>query len=95
MIDVYTQRRPYNGEGLNQSSDAFTLNEEVILYSYLTYRDAPVVNRLVVFEVFGPVNSINNFTFFRTAITNESGIATINYINRLRELENKVGFLDG
>ena len=79
MIDLFTQKKPYDGKGLNQSSDAFAPQEEVILYAYLTYRDAPVANKLVAFAVFGPVNPLNNITFSRTAITNASGIATIDF----------------
>jgi len=79
MIDLFTQKKPYDGKGLNQLSDAFAPQEEVILYAHLTYRDAGVANKLVAFEIHGPVNSLNNITFSRTAITNASGIATIDF----------------
>jgi hypothetical protein len=79
MIDLFTQKKPYDGKGLNQSSDAFAPQEEVILYANLTYRDAAVANKLVAFEIFGPVNSLNSITFSRIATTNASGIAKIDF----------------
>lgn len=79
MIDLFTQKEPYNGKGLNKPSDAFAPQEEVILYTYLTYHDTAVANKLVAFEIYGPVNSLNNITFGRTVITNASGIATIDF----------------
>jgi len=79
IIDLFTQKAPYNGKGLNQSSDAFAPHEEVVLYAYVTYRDAPVANNLVAFEILGPMNPLSNITFSRTAITNSSGIATLDF----------------
>jgi len=79
MIDLFTQKKPYDGKGLNQSSDAFAPQEEVIFYAYLTYRDVPVANKIVAFEIHGPANPINNITVIQTTLTNASGIATINF----------------
>jgi len=79
MIDLFTQKKPYNGKGLNQPSDAFAPQEEVILYTNLTYQGAAVANKLVAFEISGPVNPLNNITFNRIAMTNASGIATIDF----------------
>jgi hypothetical protein len=79
MIDLFTQKKPYDGKGLNQPSDAFAPQEEVILYANLTYREAAVPDKLVAFEIHGPVNPLNNITFSGTAMTNASGIATIDF----------------
>ena len=79
MIDLFTQKKHYDGKGLNQLSDAFAPQEEVILYTYLTYQDDPVQNKLVAFEIHGPVNPLSNITIIQTATTNASGIATINF----------------
>ena len=79
MIDLFTQKKPYDGKGLNQPSDAFAPQEEVILYANLTYRETPVANKIVAFEIHNPVNPLNNITVIETALTNASGIATINF----------------
>jgi len=80
MIDLFTQKEPYSGKGINKSSDAFASQSEVILYANVTYRGAPVVNKLVVFEAHGPPNRYNNITILaRTAMSNASGIATTSF----------------
>lgn len=80
MIDLYTQKKPYEGKGINHPSDAFAPHEEVILYAYVTYNEEPVSNMLVAFEIYGPPNPINNITFSKTAQTNASGVATVNFL---------------
>jgi len=79
MIDLFTQKKPYGGKGLNQSSDAFAPQEEVIFYANLTYRDAAVPNKDVAFQIHGPSNPLSNITVIQTARTNASGIAMINF----------------
>ncbi len=79
MLDLFTQKKPYDGKDLNQPSDAFAPQEEVILYTYLTYHNTAVANKLVAFEIHGPVNPLNNITFIGTAMTNASGMATYNF----------------
>jgi len=83
MIDLFTQKEPYSGRGVNKSSDAFAPDSEVILYAYVTYNEEPLENRLVVFEAHGPPNPYNNITILpRTNATNKSGIAMTSF--RLR-----------
>lgn len=79
VIDVYTQKLPYNGVGVNQSSDAFRPDEKVILYAKVTYNEYPVQNQSVSFIVSGPVNHIKNFSFIFSSVTNASGIAKTNF----------------
>lgn len=79
MIDLFTQKKPHDGKGLNKPSNAFAPQEEVILYAHLTYHGVAVADKLVAFEIYGPVNPFNNITFRRTATTNASGIATIDF----------------
>lgn len=80
MLDLFTQKMPYSGRGINQSSDAFAPQSEVILYALVTYNDAPVANKYVAFEVYGPTNPYNTYTIPpRTASSNESGVAMIKF----------------
>jgi len=78
-IDLFTQKEPFNGKGLNISSDAFDLGEEVVIYALVTYNDYPEQMASVAFEVHGPENPVQNITFYDYAQTNESGIAKINF----------------
>lgn len=78
-IDLFTQKAPYNGVGQNVSSDAFAVGEEVKIYALVTYNEQAVSGLLVAFEFSGPENPFNNITFSRTAFTNDSGIATVDF----------------
>lgn len=78
-VDLYTQKEPYGGKGPNQPSDAFAPQELVLLYALVSYNDAPVPGVLVGFEVFGPINPIENISIFRTASTGTSGIANMSF----------------
>lgn len=80
-IDLFTQKFPFNGEGLNQSSDSFQPQEKVILYALVTYNDAPVANKYVAFQVDGPKPepTIDPIRIIGTAPTNESGIAKFSF----------------
>ena len=78
-IDLYTQKEPYDGKGANQSSDAFAPQQEVILYAYVTYNEAPVMNKIVYFEVNGPVNPLYEVSLSRTATTDEEGLASVSF----------------
>jgi len=77
VIDLYTQKEPYSGKGPNQPSDAFSPDDNVILYAYITYNDAPVLGRNVAFDIQGPVNSVENLTYGRTAKTNMYGVTNV------------------
>jgi len=80
MIDLFTQKEPYSGRGVDKSSDAFAPQSEVILYANVTYRGEPVQDKLVVFEVFGPPNPYLNYTIPpRTIASNASGIAMLKF----------------
>ena len=75
-IDVYTQKYPYNGIGLNQSSDPFLPNEKVILYAYVTYNKDPLQYNFVTFSVHYPNGTL---CIISTKATNESGIASLTF----------------
>ena len=79
LIDLYTQKEPYSGRGLNQPCDAFAPQEEVILYAYVTYRNDPVPGKIVAFEVNGPPNKFENFSFAQTAVTDDNGVANVSF----------------
>ncbi|MGB9713859.1 MAG: InlB B-repeat-containing protein [Candidatus Bathyarchaeales archaeon] len=74
-IDLFTQKEPYSGKGLNMPSDAFAPGEVVILYALVQYGGAPVQNFLVTFYVRSPDNS----SFSLVAPTNGSGVASVNF----------------
>jgi hypothetical protein len=74
-IDLFTQKEPYSGRGPNMPSDAFGPGNIVILYALVTYNEFPVQNLIVTFYVESPDNS----SFCFTAITNSSGIATVDF----------------
>jgi hypothetical protein len=70
---------PFTGVGPNMTADAYEPHDMVILYSKLTFNEWPQQNWLISFEIYGPANPYMNFTIFRTAVTNASGVATINF----------------
>jgi hypothetical protein len=78
-IDVYTQKVPFDGKGIDQSSDAFAPQELVILYANVTYNEAPVANKLVSFQANNPPNAFQNMTVVGSSITNGSGIAQFSF----------------
>ncbi len=75
VIDLYTKKEPYSGRGPNQSSDAFAPQEELFLCAKVTYNEDPVPDKLVDFDVRDPLGRL--FGLPRTAVTNETGIATV------------------
>jgi hypothetical protein len=74
-IDLFTQKAPFDGRGINQSSDMFGPEEEVMLYALVLINGAPSNGTLVTYEVHGPENASKNIEFFQTALTNSSGIS--------------------
>jgi hypothetical protein len=74
-VDVFTQKQPCNGTGLNAPSDAFGPEETVVLHALVTYNKYPLDNMLVAFNVKTP----NNANFTLSARTNINGIATVNF----------------
>ncbi len=77
-IDLFCQKRPY-GLGINNSGGTFLFEEQIILCALVTYNGYPIENKFVSFEVRGPINPCENVTFFRSAVTNSSGIAEISF----------------
>lgn len=78
-FDIFTQKEPYNGKGLNQPSDMFGPQEDVEVYAILIKRGVPLPGKLVVFEVQGPINVSRDIHFYMIAETNSSGIAKVNF----------------
>lgn len=78
QIDVYTQYAfidpELGGVGPDAPSDAFAPQATVILEAKVTYNLDPVQFKIVNFRITGPSG---NFEFFRTAMTDEFGIARI------------------
>jgi len=87
MIDVYTQYPdPFGGQGLNETSDMFEPQATVKLFAELTYNADPVQNKPVVFQVVGgggtcedPENTTGYVNFTRVAMTDEHGVAYIEF----------------
>jgi len=84
IIDVYTEKGG-EGPGINPDTllqfeyptnwaDAFAPQEGVTVYAKVTYNDDPVQNKPVAFEV---KDETGEAVLFRTAFTDEFGIATI------------------
>jgi len=78
-FDIFTQKEPFSGRGLNVTSDAFGPEEEVMIYASVIYNDYPVAMAHVAFEIHGPENSVYNITFFDYARTDDSGVANISF----------------
>lgn len=76
VIDLFTQKEPYSGRGPNQPSDAFALQKIVFLYAEVTFNYDPVANKPVGFTVTDPKGGS---VLDRTAYTNDTGIAEINF----------------
>jgi hypothetical protein len=74
-VDLFTQKAPFDGRGINQPSDTFGPQEQVKLYALVLRDGAPVNDTLVTYEVLGPANASGDTRFFQTAETNSSGIA--------------------
>jgi len=74
MIDLFTQKEPYSGRGINKSSDAFAPQSELILFALVTYNEEPVEDKQVGFEIIDPHGvSLGS----RESDTNASGVARI------------------
>lgn len=96
QIDVFTQREPYNGKGLNVSSDAFGPGEDVQVFALVTYNEYPVGGVLVAFNILGPRNQIETITINRVAQTNETGIAVVSFrISTLNDTTFGLWTIDG
>jgi hypothetical protein len=80
-FDIFTQKEPYNGRGLNQSSDMFGPQEIVEIYAMLEKNGFPLSGKLVTFEIRGPINYTRerDIEFYMVAETNSSGIAKVSF----------------
>jgi len=76
FIDVYTQK---GGKGLNMPSDAFDVQENITLCAEVTNNGVPVPNKVVEFEIHGPMNPYENTSFLINATTNASGVASTSF----------------
>jgi hypothetical protein len=74
-IDLFTQKAPYDGKGINQPSDIFGPQETVELYAEVIECGSPIVGKPVTFEIRGPENQPWEKYFYRTAFTNSTGLA--------------------
>jgi len=83
----YTYQTGWDYPGLppNQNADAYEPQDIVILYALVTYNGDPVQNKYVAYEIIpmdkmtGVTREVPGFPIYRTAKTNEMGIATINF----------------
>ncbi|MEM3566449.1 MAG: hypothetical protein QXK47_04995 [Candidatus Bathyarchaeia archaeon] len=75
-IDLFTNKVPFDGRGLNQRSDAFQPQERVELYARVTYNEGPIANWFVAFQVLNP---LNNTVAICANTTDEDGIATFSF----------------
>jgi len=86
VIDVLTQKAPFDGRGSNESSDMFGPQETVVLYAMVLVNNAPAGGKLVTFEVTGPTGLSKNTEFYLEGETNASGVAetqfTLQIINQ-------------
>jgi len=80
MIDLFTQKEPYSGRGLNNASDAFSprLESKVVLYALVTYNEEPLEGWQVGFQVDSP-KPLPGFPLVNSSFTNASGIASISF----------------
>lgn len=79
VIDLFTEKTPFDGKGANMSSDAFEPQELVVLRALATYNDGPQCNMLVAFQVSGPLNAFENISFVGVGTTDMSGIAQYSF----------------
>lgn len=84
-LDLYNQK---GGFGRNQASGDFIPGETVILTAFVTYNDEPVEYKPVSFEV---KDSVGEVVLYRNAMTNENGLATIDFTIRRDCLPNIFG----
>jgi hypothetical protein len=76
VVDLFTNKSPYDGRGINQISDAFSASppETIVLFTFVSYNGDPIAGLLVAFQITAPTSSLNQIL---SAQTNQSGVATI------------------
>lgn len=75
-IDLFSNKVPFDGKGLNQRSDAFQPQELVELYARVTYNEGPIANWLVAFQVLNPLNKT---VAVGVNWTNDDGVASFSF----------------
>ena len=76
-IDVFTQYpAPFGGQGLNNPSDMFWPQKEVILCANVTYNDWPEQQKDVTFQIIDPHGQTWGTLYGRT---NETGLACVSF----------------
>jgi hypothetical protein len=78
-VDLFTQKTLFDGKGLNQSSDLFGPQEQVILYAQTLKENLPLNGILVTYAIDGPINRPGELNFYQTAKTNSSGIGQTSF----------------
>ncbi|MEM0007971.1 MAG: hypothetical protein QXR89_06890 [Candidatus Bathyarchaeia archaeon] len=78
-VDVFTNKAPFDGKGINNPSDSFQPQELVELYASVTYNEWPVANVLVAFQIDNPKNAFWNITIVGAGATNNDGIASFHF----------------
>ena len=78
-VDIFTNKKPYDGKGFNQTSDAFSPYEKITIYTSVTYSKLPLQDILVSINIRGPPNEIENITFSTVVKTNETGLVTFEF----------------
>jgi hypothetical protein len=76
IVDLFTNKAPYDGKGANQISDAFSPYETIVLYASVTYNGDTVAGVQVSFQITAPNSSLNQF---RSPATNQSGVANVTF----------------
>ena len=87
VLDVTTQKAPFNGTGLFMPASPYMANieEDIVLYAKVLRKNSPVVNKLVTFGVFkvwmegSPPTLMFSVELIRTAFTDQNGMATVSY----------------
>jgi hypothetical protein len=76
VVDLFSNKAPYDGRGINQTIDAFSPFETVVLYALVTYNGDPVATLFVNFQVESPKHNIR---VVESPQTNRSGVAEIEF----------------
>ncbi len=79
VIDLFTDKTPFDGKGANVSCDAFEPQELAVFHALVTYNGGPLSKMLVAFEADGPRNKSENLTIVGSANTSDTGIADFSF----------------
>jgi hypothetical protein len=79
IIDLYSDKSPFDGRGANVSSDAFEPQELAVFHANVTYNGGALSKMLVAFEADGPRNSFQNITVVGSANSSDDGIADFSF----------------